>query len=161
VAHNTRAGSPYCLLVHMSELRTVRRQPRGISSEDERQLITAAITTPLEPELVASLRALDARVSVLYQPIAASTASGAPRKMKAAGRRCSRRQRCCSASPAAQTVRTVHIGRALSDCVEALDVGQVGLDSTRTPRPRPQNRRHPCAGRVHQVAEVGSRRGTP
>src|SRR6185437_10351288 len=34
----------------------------------ERQLITVAIATPLEEELVTSLRALDARVSVLYQP---------------------------------------------------------------------------------------------
>ncbi len=52
----------------MSGPRTVRQQPRGIRSKDERQLITVAIATPLEAELVASLRALDARVSVLHQP---------------------------------------------------------------------------------------------
>jgi len=52
----------------MSGPRTVRRQPRGSSSKHARQLITVAIATPLDAELVTSLRALDARVSVLYQP---------------------------------------------------------------------------------------------
>jgi phosphoglycerate dehydrogenase-like enzyme len=52
----------------MTGPRTVRRQPTEIRVEDEGQLITVAIATPLQEELVTSIRALDDSVSVLYRP---------------------------------------------------------------------------------------------
>lgn len=46
-------------LVRRSGPRTVRRQPRGISSRNDKRLITVAIATPLDAAPVTSLRALD------------------------------------------------------------------------------------------------------
>jgi hypothetical protein len=68
-------------LVRMSGPRTVRRQPRGISSKDERQLITVAIATPLDAEPVTSLRAPELAREVL-RTFAAARFSGAQRQLR-------------------------------------------------------------------------------